>query len=122
LKFRPFVGWFGASGALVALFFEAGWWLANHANPGSLPAGALELERACEKATLLFWPSSIYMMAIDNAPPSSAFFLFLITALLNAVLYSTIGAGLWYGLFKRHAVLVVPIFLIAGMWWWLLEL
>ena len=103
----------------MAFLLGAAWWFAN--GLGLWPAH-LGLWIACQKITLLFWPSSLWMIATERAQLSSALLLLLLSALANAAAYAAIGASVWYGLFRRRVALAVPIFLIAALWSCLLRL
>ena len=62
------------------------------------------------------------MMMTDNMRLGPSLLVLLQAALLNAALYSAIGAALWYGLFRRRVALALPICVMAGLWSWLLQL
>lgn len=107
--FFPFAAWSVAIGIAVPLSLEAIWW--SHNNGWIHVQHSLQLQRL----TLVLWPSSFLLLG-------RAWFLLPISVFTNAALYLVIGTMLWFGITKHKAILVVPVALLAGVWWRLLTL
>jgi len=117
LKLAAFASRFALAGAVAPLLVEAAWFPINHTSGRH----NLPLEIAMQKLTLILWPTSL-QMGVDWGEATLSVEVFLISAVLNALLFGVVGVSLWFGL-KRHRVLLLPTVLAIGaLWGWLLML
>jgi hypothetical protein len=71
---------------------------------------------ALQKATLALWPSSFFMLATTGDE------LYFLSVLTNVLLYTVLGAGIYYGFTRHRLILITPILAISLIWWKLLSL
>ena len=111
-----FAMWSSVAGAIISIAIRAVWGAVN----SSLSIG-VGVKVALQKITLILWPSSLLMMAATSDRMFSLK-LFLISTLMNVVLYSGVGVCVWYGLTKNRILLLAPIVVMSVIWWRLLSL
>lgn len=80
------------------------------------------LEYWLQIGTLLLWPSSIFLLAVDGLGPHALAEVYLISVTANAILYAAVGVLVWFGLAKHPVALIVPVLAVAVLWRWLLSL
>src|SRR5712692_10597244 len=118
MNLRSLVSYFALAGAVGPILLGAAWWSINSASSHNL-----SLEIVMEKITLVLWPSSAAMVAGagwgNTAMGGKLFFLALV---VNVILYSVVGAAVWYGIRKSHLWLMVPVVAVGTLWGWLLTL
>jgi hypothetical protein len=107
IKLRTFIIWPALTGTIVAFALFSILTAYNRASAWGHSRAIVE------QLVLLFWPSGL-MLATDRAD----LLLLLISVICNTILYSLPGVMFWYGVVRRRVFLIVPIFLIAGLWWW----
>jgi hypothetical protein len=103
-------------GALVPVVLRVIWWLVD--SYGMVSTGG---KIVLEKITLVFWPSSFFMLAASSDKAFAAK-LFMVSVLANVVLYGGLGISIFYGLTRFRMLLLAPIIVMTTIWWWLLSL
>ena len=116
MSFARFMIWSSVTGVIVPFIFGVTWWLVN-----SHSGISVGVKIALEKVTLVLWPSSIVMLA-ETSDRWFSLKLFLLASLVNVVLYTGLGACIWYGLTKYRVILLLPIIVVSIIWWKLLTL
>ena len=104
-------------GVLVPVVLSAIWRLVDSYSVVST-GGKIVLE----KITLVFWPSSFFMLAAENADKVFAAKLLFLSVLVNVTMYGGLGIMIYYGLTKYRVLLLAPIVVMSIIWWWLLSL
>ena len=74
---------------------------------------------ALDYLQLMLWPMPLLIAAPGDpgAPDLSEWGPFTVAALANAALYGVLGALLWAGLARSRFILVVPVLVLAGLWY-----
>ena len=103
-------------GVLVPFVLRAIWWLVDSYRVVSTGGKVI-----LEKITLVFWPSSFFMLAASSDKVLSAK-LFVVSVLANVILYGGLGIMIYYGLTKYRVLLLAPIVIMFTIWWQLLSL
>jgi hypothetical protein len=118
MNLLPFVFRFALVGGIVPILLNVVWRVINNASSHNL-----SFEIVMEKITLLLWPSSVALLAgagfNNNAMSIKLFFL---ATVMNVVLYSVLGASVWYVIGKSRILLLLPITAVGALWYWLLRL
>ena len=116
MNFTKLLSWCAFSGALISILLRVVWgWVNSHA-PLSLSANLV-----LQKITVIIWPSSVVLLAATS-DQSMANKLFVISLLVNVVLYMLVGALVWLGLNKHFSFFALLALGLAAIWWRLLSL
>jgi hypothetical protein len=114
--FIQFLARFAIAGVVVPLLMSSVWWLTN-----SLSKHSLSFEIVLERITLMVWPSSFALLAgAGFGDASLGWRLITVSMAINAIVYTVIGALLWYGLKRNYLVLTIPVMAIGALWIWAL--
>jgi hypothetical protein len=114
---QRFILYFVTTGVFLPATWLAFYWTPGKAYPESILW--LMLHARLDSLLLMFWPSSILMIA-DPGDKSVA--LPLIAISLNAVLYAILGWLFWIGLKRSRIVLAATVVSILAGWYGLLHL
>ena len=68
---------------------------------------------------LMLWPTPLLLLPVDQpgAPDLTSWGTFAISTLANVTVYATIAGLMWAGLTKSRPILVLPILIVAGIWY-----
>lgn len=113
-----FVGLFSLAGVGTPIFFLGFWWGLNKI--GVEPHFFLTFK--LETIQTLIWPSSFFLMATEGQTLQATIQVILLSVAVNVLLYTLIGALIWYGINKRLWVLFILAGLVALGWYELLSL
>lgn len=111
-----FVGLFSVVDCVIPILFSVVWAVFEKAPHAWLTIGAMFVE-----IQLLFWPSSIVMMATAG-PNGNYYSILAISIAMNMVFYAMIGFGVWWGLNRWRWMLHVIIGVIGLLWFMLLRM
>jgi hypothetical protein len=89
-----------------------------------LAIGAGAGGRILQDATLLVWPSSIFLLGAGDAgwADQRTWQILAISIGVNAILYGAIAAGVWIGIYRQRMVLVGVLAAIAVLWVFVIRL
>lgn len=79
-----------------------------------------EVRHVAEQLILMLWPSSV--MFLGGADNERFWTIMFFSTLTNSILYTLIGAVVWFGLYKYRILLFVVVVAISAFWWKLLSL
>ena len=73
---------------------------------------------AFDYVQLMLWPTPLLLLPVDQpgAPDLTLWGTFVISTLANVTVYATIAGLVWAGLAKARPILVLPLLIVAGIW------
>lgn len=72
-----------------------------------------------DKVLIVVWPTSIFLI---GDPTNQNYALQAFSAFSNVVFYTIVGSLVWLGLRRSRWILLLPVAIVAGTWWWVLSL
>jgi len=108
---------FASAGSAISMFLLGLWWVLPKIGYTNLWASS-----RLDTITLLFWPSSFFLMATENQTTTTVLQIMAASIAVNILLYSLIGLLMWYGINKQRWVLYATVGVIAIGWYKLLKL
>jgi len=75
--------------------------------------------RAFDCVQLMLWPTPLLLVSVEQpgAPDLGSWGTFAIATLANVTVYATVAGLVWVGLVKARPVLVLPLLIVAGIWY-----
>lgn len=116
MSFTKLLSWCALSGALVPILLRTiGGWVDSYAHL------SLSANLVLQKITVIVWPSSVVMLAATS-DQGMAIKLFMISMLINTILYILVGVLVWLGINKHFSYFALLAFGLGVVWWRLLTL